>query len=102
MSENLPKFEIRYCGLCGYEGRAESLADELRKRLSAEVDVAEGKLGQFDVILGGEVVAGKGASFLRRMLVHGAPPEPELLATIERHLADEDGEMCELPGAGAT
>lgn len=92
-------FEIRYCQLCGYRERAESLAAELRSRLGAEVLVAEGKLGQFDVIQEGEVVAGKGATFLRRMLIHGAPPEPELLATIERHLADEEGEACELPQA---
>ncbi|MDH3685304.1 MAG: Rdx family protein [Myxococcales bacterium] len=77
MSADAPvAFEIRYCQLCGYRERAESLAAELRVRLGAEVLVAEGKLGQFDVIQGGEVVAGKGATFLRRMLIHGAPRSP--------------------------
>jgi hypothetical protein len=51
------------------------------------VTVGEGKFGQFDVLFDGERVAFKG-SFWKRKLVHGAPPQPQLVAAIERAVAD--------------
>ena len=91
------EFRILYCKPCGYHGRAEELADELRNRFGApQVNVEEGGFGQFDVFLDGNLVASKGG-FLKRMLIHGAPPQAEMLAAIERALADKEGDACELP-----
>jgi selT/selW/selH-like putative selenoprotein len=92
-------FEIRYCRPCGYRGRADDLAAELRRRFDARVRIAEGKFGQFDVLLDGIVVASKGRTFLQRMLRHGTPSQPELVDTIERHLAVRTGDACDLPPA---
>jgi selT/selW/selH-like putative selenoprotein len=89
-------FEILYCKPCGYRERADDLAAELRERFGARVTVEEGKFGQFDVRMDGEVVASKGRTFLRRMLTHGAPPQHELLEAIERHLAVQTGDVCEV------
>ena len=55
------EFHILYCRPCGYRDRAEELAVELRSRVGAEVVVEEGKFGQFDVLLEGELVASKGS-----------------------------------------
>jgi hypothetical protein len=60
------------------------------------VVVEEGGFGQFDVLLDDTLVASKGG-FWKRMLIHGAPPEPQLLEAIERALADREGDRCELP-----
>lgn len=89
-------FTILYCGPCGYHGRAEELASELRTRLAARVTVKEGGFGQFDVLLNGSLVASKGG-FWKRMLIHGAPPQKEILAAIDRALADRAGDACNLP-----
>lgn len=89
-------FRILYCGPCGYHARAEELATELRGRFDAQVTVEEGGFGQFDVLLDGELVASKGG-FWKRMLVHGAPPQPQILEAIERALADREGDSCEIP-----
>ncbi len=80
-------FRILYCGPCGYRDQADELATELRERFAATVTVEEGKFGPFDVLLDGERVAFKG-SFWKRKLVHGAPPPPQLVAAIERAVAD--------------
>jgi selT/selW/selH-like putative selenoprotein len=93
------EFEILYCKPCGYLQRAEDLAAELRKRFEARVSIEEGKFGQFDVLLDGKLVASKG-KFLRRMLIHGAPPQSELIESIERHLSVQTGDACELPASG--
>jgi selT/selW/selH-like putative selenoprotein len=92
-------FRILYCGPCGYHERAEDLATELRSRFGATVTVEEGGFGQFDVLLDGALVASKGG-FFKRMLVHGAPPQPQILQAIERALADRAGDACELPPRG--
>jgi hypothetical protein len=34
------------------------------------------------------------------MLIHGAPPQAEMLAAIERALAAKEGDACELPSSG--
>ena len=93
------EFRILYCGPCGYHGRAKDLAKELRDRFGAQVAIEEGGFGQFDVFLGSELVASKGG-FLKRMLIHGAPPQATLLAAIERALADREGDACDLPKRG--
>ena len=90
------KFAILYCKPCGYHEAAHALADELRQRFSAEVSVAEGGFGQFDVRLDGELVASKGG-VVRRMLTHGAPAQRVVLEGIARSVAIREGESCELP-----
>lgn len=94
------EFTIRYCSPCGYRGRANELAAELRERFGARVVVEEGGLGQFDVLLNGALVASKGG-LLKRMLTHGAPPQAHILAAIERALTDRDGDRCEVRRRGA-
>jgi selT/selW/selH-like putative selenoprotein len=89
------EFHILYCKPCGYRERAEDLATELRERFDAKVTIEEGGFGQFDVLLDGETVASKGG-FLKRMITHGAPPQPQILAAIQRALADREGDRCEL------
>ena len=90
------QFKVLYCRPCGYRERADELARELRERFAASVTVEEGKFGQFDVLLDGELVASKGG-FWKRKLVHGAPPRPQLLAAIDRALKDRAGDACEVP-----
>lgn len=94
------KFHILYCRPCGYRDRAEDLATELRGRFDAQVTIEEGGFGQFDVFLEGEIVASKGG-FWKRMITHGAPPQPRIMEAIERALADREGDVCELPSSGA-
>jgi selT/selW/selH-like putative selenoprotein len=89
------EFKILYCEPCGYRDRADALATELRERFAATVTVEEGKFGQFDVLLEGELVASKGG-FWKRKLIHGAPPQPRILAAIDRALADREGDACEI------
>ena len=71
------EFKILYCQPCGYRDRADELATELIERFGACVAVEEGRFGQFDVLLDGELVASKGG-FWKRKLIHGPPPQPEL------------------------
>jgi selT/selW/selH-like putative selenoprotein len=89
------EFRILYCGPCGYRGRADELAEELRERFGAQVIVEEGGFGQFDVWLDGTLVASKGG-FFKRMLIHGAPPPDQIRSAIERAIADRDGDACAL------
>ena len=93
---------IFYCNPCGYRDQADALARELRQRFGADVEVTEGKLGQFDVLIDGQLVASKAQTFWGRMLKHGAPPQEEILAAIERHTAVADGDHCELPATDRT
>ena len=92
------QFRILYCGPCGYHRRAEELADELTNRFGAAVAIEEGGFGQFDVFLDGSLVASKGGR-IKRMLIHGAPPHDQLVAAIERAVADRHGDACEIPPA---
>ena len=89
-------FHILYCGPCGYLSRAEDLAKELRESFDAEVTIEEGKLGQFDVILDGELIASKGG-WWKRKLIHGAPSQEKLMAAIRSAMGDREGDYCELP-----
>ena len=92
------EFKVLYCRPCGYRERADELARELRERFGAAVEVEEGKFGQFDVLLDGELVASKGG-FWTRKLKHGAPPQPRILEAIDRALADREGDACAIPEA---
>ena len=94
------EFRILYCKPCGYRGRAEELANELRSRFGAAASIEEGGFGQFDVFLDGNLVASKGG-FFKRMLIHCAPPQTEMLAAIERALADEEGDACAIVDGGS-
>jgi selT/selW/selH-like putative selenoprotein len=94
------EFRILYCEPCGYRERAEELAAELRQRFDAEATVEEGGFGQFDVLLDGALVASKGGLW-KRLTKHGAPPQAQLLESIERALADREGDLCELPRRSA-
>lgn len=89
------QFVILYCRPCGYRERAETLATELRSEHGAEVYVEHGKFVQFDVLLDGELVASKGGFWLRK-LKHHPPGQPEIIAAIERALADRDGDACDI------
>ena len=93
--------EILYCKPCGYLARAEDLAAELRDRFHASVSISEGKFGQFDVLMDGELVASKG-KFLRRVLTHGAPAQSAIIDAIERALSVKTGDVCALPNAETT
>lgn len=93
------KFRILYCEPCGYRDQAEDLARELCERFGASAVVEEGRFGQFDVLLDGELVASKGGVW-KQKLVHGAPPQAKLLAAIDRILAIRGGDACTLPPAG--
>lgn len=89
------EFHILYCKPCGYRGRADELAAELRARWNARVTVEEGMFGQFDVFLDDELVASKGG-FWARKLKHGAPPQAKIMEAIDRALADREGDACEI------
>ncbi len=93
----MPRVRIRYCRHCGYHDRAHGLAAELGRRFGAEVDVDEGKFGQFDVWLDDALVASRGEGFLRRMLPVDAPSDAAVIAAIEAQTAVQEGERCELP-----
>jgi selT/selW/selH-like putative selenoprotein len=93
------KFHILYCKPCGYRERAEELATELRVRFDAQVTLEEGGFGQFDVLLDGHVIASKGGLW-KRMITHGAPPQPQILEAIEHALADREGDLCESSQSG--
>ena len=82
---------IRYCTICfGYRDRALAIADELRRRFDANVEVIGGKVGQFDVQIDDELIVSRGRSFLARMKPSLPPKCAEALATIERHLASSE------------
>lgn len=89
------RVRILYCRPCGYRGRAEALANELRTRFGAHVDVAVGKLGHFDVLVEDVLVASRGKSLVSRLLP--PPKSAAIVAAIEAHLATQEGEHCDLP-----
>jgi selT/selW/selH-like putative selenoprotein len=88
------KVRILYCRPCGYRGRAEALASELRERFGATVETVEGKLGQFDVFMDDELVATRSKSLIARLL---PPKSAAVIAAIEAALATRQGDHCEVP-----
>ncbi|MEZ4222914.1 MAG: Rdx family protein [Polyangiaceae bacterium] len=87
--------KILYCEVCHYLDRAHDLAAELRDTFGATTEVVEGKLGQFDVLVDGELVASRGQSFFARMLPRDAPKPDAVIAAIQRHVAPRECEFCE-------
>ena len=82
---------IRYCTVCfGYRDRALAVAEELRRRFDAEVEVIGGKVGQFDVEIDGALVVSRGRSLLARMKPALPPKTAEAIAAVERHLTPVD------------
>lgn len=82
---------IRYCTICfGYRDRALAVADELRRRFDAEVEVIGGKVGQFDVEIDGALVVSRGQSLLARMKPALPPKTAEAIAAVERHLTPSE------------
>lgn len=92
------RVRILYCRPCGFRGRAEALANELRTRFGADVEVAVGKLGQFDVLVDDVLVTSRGKSLVTRLLP--PPKSAAIMETIESHLATREGEHCEVPAPG--
>lgn len=79
---------ITFCTICfGYRGRALAIAEELRRRFDAKVEVIGGKVGQFDIELDGVLVVSRGRSLLARMKPSLPPKSDETIAAIERQLA---------------
>jgi selT/selW/selH-like putative selenoprotein len=76
---------IEYCTVCwGYRNRALVLAEALPKRLDANVEVVDGKLGQFDVHVDGKLIWSRGDSIIDRMTPPRLPEVSEIIAAIER------------------
>jgi ubiquinone/menaquinone biosynthesis C-methylase UbiE len=75
---------IEHCTVCwGYRDRALILAEALRKRFGANVEVVGGTLGQFDVIVNGKLVTSRGESLLERMKPPRLPDVSDVIAAIE-------------------
>lgn len=82
---------IRYCTVClGYRDRAVAVAEELRRRFDANVEVIGGKVGQFDVEIEGTLVVSRGQSLLARMKPALPPKTAEAIAAVERHLTPSE------------
>lgn len=83
---------ITHCTVCwGYRDRALDLAEALRGRFGARVEVVGGTLGQFDVHVDGELLAWRGQGLLGRMKPRRPPDAAKLITTIERHLSLREG-----------
>jgi hypothetical protein len=78
--------------------QARAIADELRGRAGAAIELVEGKLGQLDVYVDAELVATRGDGMVGRMLSR-APDVAAMIAGIERRVAVADGDACKLPDA---
>jgi ubiquinone/menaquinone biosynthesis C-methylase UbiE len=76
---------IEHCTVCwGYRDRALAVAEALRKRFGAKVEVVEGALGQFDVRADGKLIASRGESLLARMKPPRLPDVSDIVSAIER------------------
>ena len=56
------KASVEYCTMWGYEGRAASLADMLKKHCKAEVELIKSNGGVFEVVVDGELIYSKKAT----------------------------------------
>jgi predicted Rdx family selenoprotein len=83
---------IEHCTLCwGYRDRALVVAEALRKRFDAKVDVVDGTLGQFDVHVDGKLISSRGANFLARVKPPRLPKVSDIVAAIERQASIAEG-----------
>lgn len=80
---------IRYCQACGYRCRAAHLAAKIEQELHVAVEMQAGASGQFDVLIGGDVVATKRhPGFLKWILGDpGFPEEGAAIAAVKARLA---------------
>ena len=89
--ENTVRFvdvRIRYCTVClGYRNRAVEVADSLRTRFGARVDIAGGKPGQFEVYVDGREVVSSSKGAILRMKLGGLPQVSEVIGIIENGFA---------------
>jgi selT/selW/selH-like putative selenoprotein len=75
---------INYCTVCwGYRNRALEIAERLRTKFGAQVGVAGGKPGQFDVYVDGREVVSRRDSAILRMKPGGLPEVAEVTGIIE-------------------
>jgi ubiquinone/menaquinone biosynthesis C-methylase UbiE len=75
---------IEHCTVCwGYRDRALALADALRKRFGAHVEVAGGTLGQFDVRVDGRLISSRGESLLARITPPRLPDVSDIISRLE-------------------
>lgn len=82
---------IRHCTICfGYRDRALAVAEALRRKFKANVEVIDGKVGQFDVEIDGVLVVSRGQGFLARMRPALPPNASQAIAAVERHLASNE------------
>ena len=76
---------IEHCTVCwGYRDRALVLAEALRKRFGANVEVVGGTLGQFDVCVDGELVSSRGGNLLARIKPPRLPEVSDVIALVQR------------------
>lgn len=79
---------IRYCTICwGYRSRALEVAQSLRTRLGARVDVAGGKPGQFEVYVDGREVVSSNQGAIFRIKAGGLPQVSEVMSIVENGFA---------------
>lgn len=82
------KIRIIHCRVCwGYHKQALALAESLRGRFDASVEVAGGALGQFDVDVDGELIASRGQNLVERMNFVRFPDAEEVIVAIEHKLS---------------
>lgn len=75
---------IRYCTVCwGYRSRALEIAASLRTKFGAQVEVAGGKPGQFDVYVDGREVVSRSERAILRMKPGGLPEVAEVTGIVE-------------------
>lgn len=79
---------IKYCTVCwGYRNRAFEVAEVLRTKFGARVEVSGGKPGQFDVYVDGREVVSRSDGAILRMKPGGLPEIGEVIAIIENGFA---------------
>lgn len=91
---------IEHCTVCwGYGDRALKLAEALRKRFGANVEVRGGTLGQFDVRVDGKLISSRGESLLARVKPPRLPDISDVISAIETQESGREGEAP--PGGSA-
>ena len=76
---------ITYGTLCwGYRERAVAVAEALREKFGASVEVIGGSLGQFDVWVNGKLIVTRGANIAARIKPPRLPAVSAVLAAAER------------------
>jgi selT/selW/selH-like putative selenoprotein len=79
---------IRYCKPCRYRIRAEHLAELIRQRFSAKVDVEAGNFGVFKIWVDGDLVFDKYKEngWIGRFGFGVVPPDDVVLGAIQEHM----------------